>query len=98
MTPEQFLARLAKSGPDPAYLFLGPEAFERDRCRKALLDAVVPGEEREGGYTRHELDQVSIAEAVDDARALSLFATNRVLWLAGAEAALPRGKAAAVES
>jgi DNA polymerase-3 subunit delta len=98
MTPDQFLARLAKNGPDPAYLFLGPEAFERDRCRKALLDAVVPGDEREGGYTRYDLDQVSIAEAVDDARALSLFASRRVIWLGSAEAALPRGKAAAAES
>ena len=42
MTPEQFLARLAKNGPEPAYLFLGPEAFERTRCRRALLDAVLP--------------------------------------------------------
>ena len=95
MTPEQFLARLAKNGPEPAYLFLGPEAFERDRCRKALLDAVVPGEERDTGYTRYDLDQTSLAEAVDDARALSLFASKRVIWLGSAEAALPRGRSAA---
>ena len=34
MTPDQFLAKLKKDGPEPAYLFLGPEAFERDRCRR----------------------------------------------------------------
>ena len=51
---------------------------------------IVPGDERESGYTRYELDQVSLAEAVDDARALSLFASRRVIWLANAEAALPR--------
>jgi DNA polymerase III delta subunit len=74
MTPEQFLSKLAKTGPAPAYLFLGPEAFERDRCKKALIDTVLSPEERENGFTRHDLDQTPLAAAVDDARALSLFA------------------------
>ena len=51
------------------------------------------GEDREAGYIRHDLDQVSLAAALDDARSLSLFATRRVIWLASAESALPRGKA-----
>ena len=96
MSPEQFLAKLAKSGPEPAYLFLGPEAFERTRCRRALLDAVLPPQEqaeRENGFTRHDLDRTPLAAALDDARALSLFASRRVIWLAGAEAAVPRGRA-----
>ncbi|MCU1339226.1 MAG: polymerase subunit delta [Bryobacterales bacterium] len=90
MSPEQFLARLAKNGPEPAYLFLGPEAYERTRCRRALLDAVLPPDERENGFTRHDLDRTPLAAALDDARALSLFASRRVIWLAGAEAAVPR--------
>ncbi len=95
MTPEQFLDRLKKTGPAPAYLFLGPEPYQRDRCRRALIDAMLPPEDREQGFTRHDLDQISLAEALDDARSLSLFASRRVIWLASAEAALPRGKAAA---
>src|SRR3984885_7969459 len=94
MSPEQFLAKLAKNSPEPAYLFLGPEAFERTRCRRALLDAVLPDKEngaRENGFTRHDLDRTPLAAALDDARALSLFASRRVIWLAGAEAAVPRG-------
>ena len=90
MTPEQFLAKLSKNGPEPAYLFLGPEAFERTRCRRALLDAVLPSQEhaeRENGFTRHDLDRTPLAAALDDARALSLFASRRVIWLAAAEAA-----------
>lgn len=93
MSPEQFLARLAKNGPEPAYLFLGPEAFERTRCRRALFDAVLPSQEhaeRENGFTRHDLDRTPLAAALDDARALSLFASRRVIWLAGAEAVVPR--------
>ncbi len=90
MTPEQFLARLKKNGPEPAYLFLGPEAFERARCRRALLDAVLSPEDRENGFTRHDLDRTPLAAALDDARALSLFAPRRVIWLAAAEAVVPR--------
>lgn len=95
MTPEQFLARLAKNGPEPAYLFLGPEAYERSRCRRALLDTVLGPEERENGFTRHDLDRTPLAAALDDARALSLFASRRVIWLAAAEAAVPRTSKAA---
>jgi len=90
MTPEIFFDRLQKSGPAPAYLFLGPEPYNRERARRALLDAVLAPEDRETGFTRHDLDQISLAEALDDARSLSLFASRRLIWLAGAEAAVPR--------
>src|SRR5579864_6646117 len=96
MTPEQFLDRLSKKGPESVYLFLGPEGYNRERCRRALLDAVLPTEEdREGGFSSHELDQISLAAVFDDARALSLFAARRVIWLARAELALPRGRGVA---
>jgi DNA polymerase-3 subunit delta len=94
MTPEQFLDRLKQKGPEPVYLFIGPESYSRERCRRALIDAALPPEDRETGLTRHDLDQVSLAAAIDDARSLSLFATDRVIWLARAEAALPKGKSA----
>jgi len=93
MTPEQFLDGLRRNPPGPAYLFLGPEPYQRDRCRRALIEAALPGEDREAGFTRHDLDQISLAAALDDARSLSLFASRRVIWLGGAEAALPRGRA-----
>ncbi len=98
MTPEQFLDRIAKKGPDSVYLFLGPESYNRERCRKALIDAALAGmgeEERESAIARHDLDQVTLTSALDDARSLSLFATRRVIWLARAEAALPRGRSQA---
>jgi DNA polymerase-3 subunit delta len=98
MTPEQFLDRVSKKGPESVYLFLGPESYNRERCRKALIEAALGSgltpEEREASFTRHDLDQVPLTSALDDARSLSLFATRRVIWLARAESALPRGKAA----
>ena len=48
----------------------------------------------EDAVARHDLSQETLAEVLDDARALSLFAAERVLWVSNAEAALPRGKAA----
>jgi DNA polymerase III subunit delta len=92
MTPEQFLEGLKRGRLEPAYLFLGGEAYNRERARRALIEAALAPEERETGFTRHDLDQVPLAAAVDDARSLSLFAARRVIWLARAEAALPKGK------
>jgi len=96
MTPEQFLDRVSKKGPESVYLFLGPESYNRERCRRALVEAVLDPslslEEREAGFTRHDLDQVGLASALDEARSMSLFATRRVIWLARAESVLPRGK------
>src|ERR1700689_728895 len=92
MTPDQFIDRLKKSGPAPAYLFLGPEAYQRERCRKALLDAALPAEDRDSGLPRHDLDEIPLASVVDDARSMSLFSSKRVIWIASAEAALPKGR------
>ncbi len=97
MTPEQFLAKLKKDGPEPVYLFLGPEAFERERCRRALFAAALPEEAREDGFTRHGLDQIPLAAAIDDARSMSLFATQRLIWLASAEAAVPRTRTSSAD-
>jgi DNA polymerase-3 subunit delta len=95
VTPEQFIDRIKKHGPAPAYLFLGPEGYLRSRCREALLAAALDPEERESGYTVHDLDQTTLAAVLDDARSLSLFASRRVIWVRGAEAALPRTRASA---
>ncbi len=97
MTPDQFILSLQKGAPAPVYLFLGPEPYQRERCRKALLEAVLGSapEDRESGLTRVDLSEIPLAAALDDARALSLFASQRVIWIASAEAVLPRGRAAA---
>jgi DNA polymerase III subunit delta len=100
MTPDQFLLSLQKGAPAPVYLFLGPEPYQRERCRQALLETVLGSvpEDRESGLTRVDLSEVPLAAALDDARALSLFASRRVIWIGSAETVLPRGRAAAAES
>lgn len=48
----------------------------------------------EGAITEHDLTETTIAEVFDDARALSLFASERLIWILNAEAVLPRGRSA----
>jgi len=99
MTPQQFLGYLKQREPGPAYLFLGPEPYQRDFCRRALVERVLADpEERENGLTRHDLEEVSLETVVEDACSLSLFTSRRVLVASNAEAALPRPKGADEEA
>jgi DNA polymerase III subunit delta len=90
MTPLQFQSRVKKGMIPPATLLLGPEAYERRRIKDALLAAVPPE-----AVSQHDLAELTLAEILDDARALSLFASERLIWVVNAELALPRGRAAA---
>ena len=89
MTPAQFLARVKRREIPPVCLFLGQEGWNRKRCREALVAALGPPE-------RQDAAQSTVAELVDDARSMSLFASERFLFVSNAEAAMPRtGRAAA---
>lgn len=91
---------MAKIGKQPlasVYLFLGQEGYQRRQCKDALLDKALPGDARADGLTQTDLDERTLAEVIDDARSLSLFARERVIWVASAELALPRRLTAAAE-
>lgn len=92
MTASQMIARLKKGPPPAATLLLGPEAYERRRVKDAFLSAFPPD-----AVTQHDLTEISLSEALDDARSLSLFASDRLIWITNAEAVLPRGRAAAAD-
>jgi DNA polymerase-3 subunit delta len=93
MTPAQYIARLKRNEVPPVSLFLGQEAYERRRCRQALILATVGGDQ--SAITQHDLSQSSLTEVIDDARAMNLFVTRRLILATSAEAALPRtGKGA----
>jgi DNA polymerase-3 subunit delta len=87
MTSAHLLARLKKRDFPTAVLLLGPEAYERRRIKEAFT-AVFP----EDSISRHDLAELSLVQILDDARALSLFAAERLIWVVNAEAALPRGR------
>jgi DNA polymerase-3 subunit delta len=98
LTPEQFVAKIAKQPPAPAYLFLGQEGYQRRLCREALSARVLPGDARTDGFTHSDLEDTTLAQVLDDARSLSLFASARVIWVASAELALPRRMTATDET
>jgi len=85
MTAAQLLARAQKKAAPPAVLLLGPEAYQRRRIKTALL-ATLPAD----AFTQYDLTEHSLVEVLDDARSLSLFASERLIWTVNAEAALPR--------
>jgi DNA polymerase-3 subunit delta len=100
MTPEQLIRDITKNPPAPIYLFVGPEGYQRALCRKALLKAVTGFDTITAAgdaFSQLDLDEIKLNEALDDARALSLFADRRLVWIGSAESALPRGKALAAD-
>ncbi|MCC6391221.1 MAG: DNA polymerase III subunit delta [Bryobacterales bacterium] len=92
MTPQQFLGQI-KTKPGAVYLFLGPEMYRRRVCRRMLMERFLPAEMREEGVSRHDLEEATLRDVLDDASSFSLFASKRVIWVSGAEAAVPRGTA-----
>jgi DNA polymerase-3 subunit delta len=96
LSPAQFLGAMKKGPLAPVYLFLGSEAYDRRRCKDALLSVHLTPEERAAGLTHYDLSQTPVAEVIDDARALSLFAAKRLIIAGSAEAAVPKASRAAV--
>src|SRR4029077_13627639 len=94
MTVAQFLARMKRREIAPAYLFVGSEVYQRRICREALLRTALGEADRDNAVTRYDLNEAELAEVIDDARALSLFASDRVILVRSAEAVLPKGKVA----
>ena len=85
MRPSEFIARVKRGPIPPVCLFLGQEGYNRRRCREALV-AAVQGVEAE----QYDLAETPLAAVIDDARAMSLFASERLIFVIGAEAAMPR--------
>jgi DNA polymerase-3 subunit delta len=73
-------------------LFLGQESYNRQRCREALQTA--RGVEPE----QFDIAESSLASVIDDARAMSLFASERLMIAMSAETAMPRTNRAAAAS
>lgn len=90
MTPEHFLARIAKQPPAAAYLFVGQEGYQRRQCKKALIERALPPDSRTDGLEQIDLEESSLLETLDQARSLSLFSSHRLIWVVSAELALPR--------
>lgn len=93
MTAVQLLHRVRKGALPPAILLIGPDAYQRRRVKEAVLSTVAPD-----AISQHDLSEMTLAEVLDDARSLSLFAAERVIWVLNAEGALPKGRSSDEES
>jgi DNA polymerase-3 subunit delta len=95
MTPAQFLARVKRNEVPPVCLFLGLEGYNRRRCAEALF-----AWSKAAGVEPERLDaaQTALAAVVDDVRSMSLFASERLVFIRNAEAAMPRASRSAAAS
>ena len=90
----EFLKGAAGGKFSPGYLLVGNELLFRDRVREALRKFFLedPDGEPGGELVEHDLAQVPVRAALDDATSLGLFASRRLLWLRNAEALLAKRK------
>ncbi len=71
-------------------MFLGQEGYNRRLCKDALLNRALSTEARADGFTSIDLSETTLSAILDDARSMSLFSSERVIWVSSAELALPR--------
>ncbi|MDA0204766.1 MAG: DNA polymerase III subunit delta [Acidobacteria bacterium] len=95
MKPKAFTKSIQDGKTESGYLFLGNEAFFRDRCRQALKKAVI-GDDAEA-FVEIDLKKESLTRLWDETRSLSLFSTARLIVGFNAEAVLPRARSAAAD-
>ena len=88
---ERFLAEIATPSLRPGYVLAGDEIFLYDRCRKGVLEALVPGDMRD--FCLHDLDlaDISIFEILDRAQTPSLMAPFQVIFVRGLKNLYTRG-------
>jgi DNA polymerase III subunit delta len=86
LSPDEFLVRIAKGKPIPGVLLLGTEAYLRDLCHKAIVDAYVPEELREWAVTRLSARDESVSTILGQAQTIPMFAPRQVIFVSDAEA------------
>jgi len=98
---ERFVSDLRARKTRPVYVFVGDEAFFRQRFRDAILEHLVPVELRDFSLFEFDLAETDLAEVLDRARTPSLMAPFQVFFVRGVKNLFGRGsneeKLAAIE-
>jgi DNA polymerase-3 subunit delta len=81
------IARSEQGKLPPVVLLLGPESYQRRKIKRTLS-----GKFSADAISEPDLAEATLAGVIDNARALSLFAAERLIWVLSAEAVLPRGR------
>jgi DNA polymerase III subunit delta len=92
---DRFLAEIeaSRNGGSlrPGYVLLGDEAYLYERCRRAILDALIDPAMRDFALAEIDLAETSIFEALDRAQTPSLMAPFQVLFLRNIKTFYGRG-------
>ncbi len=88
---DRFVAELKTPAPRPGYVLAGDEAFLYERCRRGVLEALVPGEMRDFCLQDLDLGEVSIFEVLDRAQTPSLMAPFQVFFVRSVKSLYGRG-------
>jgi DNA polymerase-3 subunit delta len=91
MKLDAFLRDAAKGTFAPVYLLTGSEVFFRDKFREALRKLFLKDA---GELVDHDLGEMPVRDALDDAATMGLFSPLRAVWLRNADAILPRREGA----
>jgi DNA polymerase III subunit delta len=88
---DRFVAEVRGGKLRPGYVLLGDEIFLYERCRKAVLEELVPQEMRDFCLSDLDLSETNIFEVLDRARTPSLMAPFQVFFVRGLKALYTRG-------
>jgi len=88
---DRFLAEIKENRLRAGYVFVGDDVFLYERCRKAVLAALVPAELRDFCLSDLDLAEINIFEALDRAQTPSLMAPFQVLFIRNLKALYTRG-------
>src|SRR6201987_5878768 len=88
---DRFVSELQARKMRPAYVFVGDEAFFRQRFRDAILEHLVPAELRDFSLFEFDLAETDVAEVLDRARTPSLMAPFQVFFVRGVKNLYGRG-------
>ena len=99
---DRFAAEVRENRLRPGYVLVGDDVFLYERCRNAVLQALVPADMRDFSLSDLDLAETSIFEALDRARTPSLMAPFQVIFVRNLKTLYTRGakkeEFAAIES
>jgi DNA polymerase III subunit delta len=88
---DRFLAEIKDNKLRPAYVLVGDDVFLYERCRKAVLAALVPPDMRDFCLSDLDLAETTIFECLDRAQTPSLMAPFQVLFIRNLKNLYTRG-------
>jgi DNA polymerase-3 subunit delta len=88
---DRFVAEVKENRLRPGYVLAGDDVFLYERCRKAVLKALVPAEMRDFCLSDVDLAETNIFEALDRAQTPSLMAPFQVLFIRNLKTLYTRG-------